>query len=310
MSGGATIVVVGSVNVDLIVRSERLPRPGETVVGGEFASVGGGKGANQALAARRLGADVRFIARIGDDSAGRLALAAFAADGLPATWITVDRTSPTGVALIMVDRQGENLISVASGANLRLTAEDVRRAESAFVGARVLLAQLEVPPATVREALATGRAHGLITVLNPAPARPMPNDLLALVDWLTPNAIEAAALTGREVRDQRSAAEAGRDLLARGAGHVVLTLGRDGALVVEDEQVRLVPALPVDAVDATAAGDAFSAALAVGLAHSWPIDQVLRFASAAGALATTRLGAQSSLPTGAEVWSLLAAGRR
>ena len=305
----AVVVVVGSINVDLIVRSERLPGPGETIVGGEFVEAGGGKGANQAVAARRLGADVRFIGRVGHDGPGDLALSNFVAEGLPTTWISVDQSSATGVALILVDQRGENMISVASGANLTLTSDDVRAAEAAFDGARVLLVQLEVPVETVQTALEIGRAHGLTTILNPAPARPVPDALLRLVDWATPNAGEAAAMTGLEVTDLPSAVRAAEVLRARGPSRVVVTLGAKGAVVVTSEGVSSVAPFPIRPVDSTAAGDAFSAGLAVGLARGLDSGAALRYASAAGALTTTRSGAQPSLPTEAQVLALLAANK-
>jgi ribokinase len=305
----AVVVVVGSINVDLIVRSERLPGPGETVVGGEFVEAGGGKGANQAVAAHRLGADVRFIGRVGRDGHGDLALSNFKAEGLPITWISVDRSCATGVALILVDQRGENMISVASGANLTLTPDDVRAAEAAFDDARVLLVQLEVPVETVRTALEIGRAHGLTTILNPAPARPVPEALLRLVDWATPNAGEAAAMTGLKVTDSPSAARAADALRARGPSRVVVTLGAKGAVVVTSEGVSNVAPFSIRAVDSTAAGDAFSAGLAVGLARGLDSGAALRYASAAGALTTTRPGAQPSLPTDSQVMALLAASK-
>jgi len=307
MSANAVVVVVvGSVNVDMIVRAERLPRPGETVVGGEFVSAGGGKGANQAMAAHRLGADVRFVGRVGRDAWGDAALAGFAAEGLPTTWVSVDSAAATGVALIMVDRGGQNLIAVSPGANHRLTRDALRAAEPAFVGAGVLLVQLEIPIETAWLALEMARAHGLATVLNPAPSCSLPDGLLRLVDWATPNEVEAVALTDLDVVDLHDAERAARSLLARGPSHVVVTLGDRGAVHVTGNGAEEISALSVQAVDATAAGDAFSAALAVGLARGLPPSEALRYASAAGACAATRPGAQPSLPTHAEVTALLA----
>lgn len=303
----AAVVVVGSVNVDLIVRVQRLPRPGETVAGGDFLTAGGGKGANQAVAARRLGADVRLVARVGQDAHGDLTRANFQAEGLATTWVTVDPTAPTGVALITVDRQGENTISVASGANWRLTPDDVRRAEAAFDGAAVLLVQLEIPVETIGAALDLGREHGLTTLLNPAPApvHRLPDDLLRLVDWLSPNEHELAALSGGAIQSRDGMIQAARGLLGRGPRQIVVTLGDRGALLVTADGAQDIPPIPVRAVDTTAAGDAFSAALAVGLARGEPPLAALRSASAAGALTATRPGAQPSLPRGDEVAALL-----
>lgn len=301
------IVVVGSINVDMIVRSERLPQPGETVVGGVFFTAGGGKGANQAIAAHRLGADVRLVARIGRDALADVVLSSFQADGLPTRWLTVDPEAATGVALILVDREGQNLISVAPGANARLSPADVRAAEPAFHGASVLLVQLEVPLETVAAALEMARQRQITTILNPAPAAPVRDALLQLVDWLTPNESEARALTGISVDDDAAAERAARRLLARGVRQVVITRGHRGALVATDRVVHRLPAFSVPTIDTTAAGDAFNGALAVGLARGMSPRETLQFASAAAALSTTRAGAQPSLPTAEAVESFLSA---
>ncbi len=300
------VVVVGAGNVDMVIRSERLPRPGETVVGTDFLTACGGKGANQAVAARRLGASVSFVGRVGADGPGRFALETYQAEGVETSWVTVDPEAPTGVALIFVDRTGQNLIGVAPGANVRLRPADVRAAEPAFARARVLVTELEIALDTVRAALEQGRTRGLITVLNPAPACPLPDDLLALADWLTPNETEAASLAGVDVP---TAVVAGRRLLERGARRVVVTLGRQGAVLVTPSDVLAVPAFAVEAVDATAAGDAFTAGLAVSLARGLAPREALTYACAAGALTTTRAGAQPSLPTASDVAALLRGDR-
>lgn len=304
------IVVVGSANVDFIVRSERLPRPGETVSGGELITAGGGKGANQAIGCRRLGATVEFVARVGNDGPGQLALSSFRAEGLNVEHVTVDRGTPTGVALILVDRIGQNMISLAPGANARLTVDDVREAAGAFIGAHVLITQLEVPIETVTYALEFGRSRRITTILNPAPARTLPDEILGLADWLTPNEVEATILTGLEVVDVASALEAGRRLTARGPKHVVITLGSRGAALVAPGLQLAVAPFPVDAIDATAAGDAFTAGLAVSVARGLTPAESVEYASACGALAATRPGAQPSLPGTDDVARLLAAHRR
>ncbi len=305
------ICVVGSANTDMIVRVPRLPGRGETVLGGDLVTAGGGKGANQAIAARRLGSEVVFVARLGRDALGDSALAAFAAEGLRTDFVARDAAAPSGVALILVEAGGENVIAVAPGANARLSPEQVRQAEPAIAACDVVITQLEVPLDAVRAALEAGRRAGVRTILNPAPApaAPLPDALYPLVDVLNPNRSEVAALTGLRADDVASAERAGRRLLERGVGGVVVTLGREGALVVAPDAVRPVPAYPVASVDATGAGDAFTAGLAVALAGGATLPEAAEYASAVAALATTRVGAQPSLPTAAEVQAFLA-GRR
>jgi ribokinase len=300
------IVVVGSANVDMIVRSTRLPRPGETVSGSDLITAGGGKGANQAIAAQRLGADVAFVARVGGDALGQFVVTTLEDEGLDHRHVTVDSSAPTGVALILVDENGQNMISLSPGANARLTPADVRAAEAAFRDVDVLITQHEVPVETVRTALELGRTHRATTVLNPAPARPIPSEFFALVDWLTPNEVEAAALVGHSVDDVASAGVAARELRTRGAANVVVTLGARGAVYLTDGDALYVPARAVHAVDATAAGDAFTAGLAVALARHVAPGAAVDYASACGALATTRAGAQPALPREADVAAFLA----
>lgn len=303
------IVVVGSANTDLVVRGERIPRPGETVLGGDLLRAPGGKGANQAVAAARLGAAVTLVARVGDDEFGREALAGFAREGIDISHCHVDPDAPSGVALILVDGRGENAITVAPGANGRLSPSDVDTAASAIRSADLLLLQLETPLATVLHAARIARAAGVPVLLDPAPAPPegLPDDLVTLVSILKPNATEAARLAGHADDD---AAAAARSLVGRGPELVIVTLGAAGALVATADGIGRVPAYPVRAVDSTAAGDAFTAALAVGLAERRPPLEAARRAAAAGALAATRPGAQPSLPTrGAWEAFLAAAGR-
>jgi ribokinase len=295
------LIVVGSSNTDLIVRAERLPAPGETVLGGEFITAAGGKGANQAVAAARCGARVAFVARVGADAYGRDSLANFAREGMDTRYVFTDRQALSGVALIVVDARGQNLIAVASGANARLTPADVAAARPAFAEARVLLLQLESPMETVLAAARLGREHGLTVILNPAPARPLPTELYPLVDVLTPNEHEAAALT-----DERAPEAAARALLARGVKTVIVTLGAAGVLLATGNGVETHAGFRVEAVDTTAAGDAFNGGLAVARARGEPLLAAIRYAQAAAALSVTRLGAQPSLPTAAEVAAFLA----
>ena len=295
------VLVVGSANVDFTVAASRLPAVGETVSGGTLLVNHGGKGANQAVAARRLGAEVRLVACVGDDASGRGIRAALQAEGIGVDGMMVTADAATGTALIVVDGQGRNQIVVAPGANWRLSVEHVRARADDFAWAQVVMCQLETPLDTLAWALAEARRRGLVTVLNPAPVREgIADDVWRLVDYLTPNEGEAERLSGVAVRDAGSAAAAGRALRGRGVGAVIVTLGSQGSLACTARDDIRVPAFPVEAVDTTAAGDAFNGALGAALAGRDPLPDALRFASAAAALACTRRGAQPSLPTRAE----------
>ena len=295
------IVVVGSSNTDLIIKLNRIPRPGETIIGGKFASAPGGKGANQAVAAARAGGAVTLIARVGCDDMGKKAVAGFASDGINVNYVSWDRANPSGVALIFVGQDGENSIAVASGANERLSPTDVRRAAKAFRGVRVLVLQLETPLDTVRTAVELAARAGVKVLLNPAPARELPGKLLEQVDILTPNEGEAEMLTGIKVRDRNAAARAAEALLARGVESVIITMGSRGAFVAGREIRQMIPAYKVKAVDTTAGGDVFNGALAVALAEGRSLLAAARFATAAAAISVTRLGAQTSAPTRREI---------
>jgi ribokinase len=293
----ARVTVVGSLNMDLVIRAPRIPVPGETIIGGEFHTVPGGKGANQAVAAARLGAQVSMVGRIGQDAFGQALLRNLAVDGIDHTHVTEDREAATGVALIVVEDAGENSIVVASGANMRLSPVDVEMAEAAIASASALLLQLESPLETVIRAAEVAHMHRVPTILNPAPARPLPGRLLALVDVLIPNESETALLSEMDTKDLTETAAAAQKLRERGVGTVVLTLGEQGALLAGDDAPEIFPALDVTPVDTTAAGDAFVAGLAVALAEGKPMAEAVRWGNAAGALAVTTLGAQPSLPT-------------
>lgn len=304
------VVVIGSANMDFTVRLERLPRLGETVSGGEFYTSFGGKGANQAVAAHLAGAEVRFLAKVGFDENGEGIINHLEVLGLTSEGILRDENHHSGVALIMVDRTGKNVIAVAPGSNGNVTEEDMRRAESHISWGEVLLAQLEIPPLTVKEALRLAKAHGLMTVLNPAPAHPLPDELLSLVDILTPNEIEAGALTGIHVDSVGEAIRAAKRLLESGPMQVIVTLGEEGCCWVRKDSAQIFPAFPVGAVDTTAAGDAFNGVLACALAEGYPMQEAIRFGSAAGAVAVNRKGAQDSLPTRDEIAHLLRPSER
>jgi ribokinase len=304
----ARVTVVGSLNMDLIARSPRIPRPGETIIGGDFHTAPGGKGANQAVAAARLGARVSMIGRVGRDAFAGQLLDNLSAAGVDHTFVIQDSEVATGVALIVVDDAGENSIVVASGANMRLSPADVDEAEAVIAGADALLLQLESPLETVIRAAEVARAHGVTVILNPAPARSLPAELLAMVDVLIPNESETSLLTGLPVSNQAEAETAATALREMGVGTVILTLGERGALLAREEETEQVLAFEVTPVDTTAAGDAFVGGFTVAMAGGQPLAEAVRWGNAAGALATTKLGAQPSLPTRQDLEALLATG--
>jgi ribokinase len=303
----ATVCVIGSSNLDFTVSVPRLPGVGETVSGGTLVTSPGGKGANQAVAARRLGADVAFVTLLGADPMGDRLAGALAEAGLPTGPIGRTSAAPTGVALIAVDPEGRNQIVVAPGANHRLMPDQVWSHADLVATAEVVLLQLETPIETVHWALAEARRHGRRTVLNPAPARvlPLPADLLPLVDYLTPNETEAGLLTDREVRSADDAEAAGRALVACGVSTAVVTLGAAGAVAVSAAGAVRVAGFAVEAIDTVGAGDAFSGALAASLAAGAPIEDALLVASAMGGLTCTRRGAVDAMPTRQEVVALM-----
>jgi ribokinase len=295
------IVVVGSVNTDMVVKSQRIPVPGETVTGGQFVMAAGGKGANQAVAAARLGAEVTLVAKVGQDMFGDQAIENYKKEGILTDFLVRDPQNHTGVALILVDQQGENLISVASGANHALQPAEVERAAERIRAADVVMLQLEIPLPVVQYTASLAAEAKVPVILNPAPAAPLDRSLLRLVTYLTPNESEAERLTGVPVRDEPSAQAAARKLLESGVRHVIVTLGAKGALLCNAEQTRMVPAYRVEARDTTAAGDAFNGGLACALAEGESLAEAVRRASLVGAFSVTRLGAQPSLPTAAEL---------
>ncbi|OQY21970.1 MAG: ribokinase [Chloroflexi bacterium] len=304
----AHVTVVGSLNMDLVARAPRIPRPGETIIGGEFRNVPGGKGANQAIAAARLGATVSMVGRVGRDTFAGPLLDNLDADGIDHTFVVQDPEAATGVALIVVDDGGENSIVVASGANMRLSPADVDGAEAAIAGADALLLQLEIPLETVIRAAKIARARAVKIILNPAPARSLPAELLSLVDVLIPNESETALLTGLPVGDQAEAKTAAAALQDSGVGTVILTLGERGAMLATEGKTELFPAFDVTPVDTTAAGDAFVGGFAVALAEGRTLSEAVRWGNGAGGLAATKLGAQPSLPARRDLERLLATG--
>lgn len=293
----ARILVVGSSNTDLVVRTPRIPPAGETVLGGDLLINPGGKGANQAVAAARLGADVLFLARIGSDMFGDRSVESIATHGVSTEYVVRDANTPSGVALISVDDSGRNAIVVAPGSNARLTVDDVERSREAFQRADVVVIQCEIPLAAVRAAIDLANDVGKLIILNPAPAPLLPPDFLLGVDILTPNLQEAAALLGRESNPEDMA----RALLDLGVAIAVITLGEDGAVVAGSQRLETIPTRRVVPVDTTAAGDCFTGALAVAFAETRSISQAVAFANAAASISVTRIGAQSSMPTRVEV---------
>ena len=294
------IVVVGSLNMDLVVRSPRHPQPGETLLGSEFHTFPGGKGANQAVAAARLGGQVQMIGRVGADAFGKSLIQTLANGGVDTSQVK-QIGAATGVALITVDAAGQNTIVVAPGANSELSPPDILAAESAFEGASVVVMQLEIPLLTVTYAADLAHRHGARVILNPAPAQQLDSTMLKQVDALIPNQPEATLLTGSAL-----AGEAARRLLASGVHSVIVTLGKDGVLIVEGEIETHLAAHRVSVVDTTAAGDAFVGAFAVALAEGRSTREAAAWGNAAGAVAVTRPGAQPSLPMRAELEQFLA----
>jgi ribokinase len=305
LNTGRPVLVVGSLNMDLVARCESLPRIGQTVFGQDFFTAAGGKGANQAVAAARLGASVAMAGCVGNDQFGRDLMAGLAHAGVrTGTVATTDR--PTGTALITVDADGANTIVVISGANMSCDAALVDRALADSPLAGILLLQHEIPGETNVHAIRAARAAGWFVILNPAPARAVPSELLPLIDIIAPNETEAAALTGRSIGSRSDALAAGRHLVGLGARAALITLGGDGALYCDGSIALHCPAVAVRAVDTTAAGDGYLGALAAALASGRALPDSLGFAAAAAALAVTRLGAQRSLGTQQEVADFIA----
>lgn len=313
-SGAPAIVVIGSLNMDFVVRVEHLPAPGETVLGQNFQMISGGKGANQACAAGKLGypdVTVRMAGRVGYDLFADHLKASLAAAGVDVSGVCATKAQPTGVALIGVDRTGQNSIVVAPGANGEFSPREVEGLRRQIEGARYALFQLETPIETVEAALRLARREGARTILDPAPAQPLSEELLSLVDILTPNESEALLLLGRPAARVAlaDAPEIARSLRGLGAKAVVLKLGDQGCYFDDGPVSLCQQAFHVEVKDSTAAGDVFNAALAVALTEKKPMPEVLRFANAAAAISATRPGAQASIPTRAEVDEFLRANR-
>ncbi|MHB8093783.1 MAG: ribokinase [Candidatus Aminicenantales bacterium] len=309
------IIVVGSSNTDMVVRAPRLPKPGETVLGDRFLMVPGGKGANQALAARRAldpwsGGEVVLIARIGDDAFGRSALESLRQEGVAVDSVIVDPLSPSGVALIIVDGRGENMIAVAPGANSRLSPADIEQARDRITSASVLLAQLEIPIESVHAAAEIASSAGAKVIINPAPAQPiLHGDLLSHVSIMTPNETETEILTGIRILTDKDLEDAADCLLSIGLEAAFITLGSRGVYVATSGFKELIPAFSVESIDATGAGDVFNAGLAVALSEGKSLPEAALFANAAAALSVTRTGARAAVPRRVEIENLLRRSR-
>ena len=294
------ILVIGSSNTDMTIKTSRLPGPGETVLGGSFSMGAGGKGANQAVAAKRLGGDVTFICKVGNDLFGENSVKRYRNEGIDTSRIMLS-DKPSGVALITVDSNAENSISVASGANADFTVEDIRKMSDAINRASILLLQLEIPVDAVLEAARIGFESGARVILNPAPACPLPEEIYRYISIVIPNETEVSQMSGVTVTDCDSAEKAARELMHQGAGSVIVTLGSKGSLICDGTGSRMIPSRKVNAVDTTAAGDTYCGALCVALSEGRDIVAAAGFATAASAIAVTRPGAQESIPTRDEV---------
>jgi len=280
----------------MVVRSSRIPAPGETIMGSAFFMNPGGKGANQAVAAARLGGEVTFIARVGGDMFGEKAIQGFQKEGIDTSFVSIDENAPSGVATITVDDHAENAIVVAPGANDTMTTTHIDQAEAAIAKADILLVQLEIPLSVVEHIVEKALYRNKKVILNPAPARELSDSLLGQLDVITPNETEAELLTGIKVTDTPSAEQAAKALQSKGIPTVIITLGAKGAYVLSETFAGLVPGHQVKAVDTTAAGDTFNGALAVALAEGKEIAEAVQFAHAAAAISVTRLGAQAATP--------------
>ncbi|MDR2497678.1 MAG: ribokinase [Tannerellaceae bacterium] len=297
----SNILIVGSSNTDMVIKTRHLPRAGETVLGSTFFMNPGGKGANQAVAGARLGGKVAFICKTGNDIFGHQSQQLFEEEGIDTSYVLSDNRNPSGVALITVDENAENCIVVASGANANLLPSDLLAAADAIRQADIILMQLEIPVETVEYVAGIASAAGRKVILNPAPARPFSPDLLKHLYIITPNETEAEMISGVKITDEASAENAAAVIAGMGVPNVILTLGAKGALVYDGHRAEMIAAPKVVAVDTTAAGDVFNGALAVALAESRTIPDAVRFACKAAAISVTRQGAQSSVPYRTEV---------
>lgn len=297
----ARITVIGSSNTDMVIKTTKLPAPGETILGGKFLMNPGGKGANQAVAAARLGGNVTFVSKTGNDIFGKQSLILFEKEGINTKYVTTDAKNPSGVALITVDAKAENCIVVAPGSNGTLSKKDIDAAKGEIKTSSIMLLQLETPVDTVVYAAKTGSESGCKVVLNPAPAQKLPDAVYKYLYLITPNETEIEILTGVKVKNITSAQEASRELLKKGVKNVIITMGSKGAFLFNKDESKLIPTEKVTAVDTTAAGDVFNGALCVALAEGKKLNEAIAFGNKAAAISVTRMGAQSSAPYRKEI---------
>ena len=300
------VVVIGSYNTDLTIKTGRIPRPGETIIGGTFSEGGGGKGANQAVAAARAGASVSFIARVGNDALGKEGIDRLSAEGIDTRHIFYDKKVPTGVAFIVVDERGENSIVVASGANALFSVDDVESVHKEISSAGVLLVQLESPLEAIHLAIKKAHENGAVVILNPAPAQQLDPDMLLEIDIITPNKLEAEMMTGIKVTDEESLLSIVNKFGEFGIKNVLITLGSKGVFAGLPGAMELIPAYKMHSVDTTGAGDVFSGSLAAFLAEGMSIEKAARLAIASASISVTRAGAQNSAPQRSEIEQFIA----
>lgn len=300
MTEGGPILVVGSSNMDLVVKINQFPLPGETLLGGDFFMNNGGKGANQAIAISRLGGNVQFVCKTGLDSFRDQTVNLFKEEGVDTRWMLIDETKPSGVALIMVDKSGENSIVVAPGANGSLSITDIDTLDVEWDSFEFVLLQLEIPIETVNHIVDLASAKGKKVILNPAPAADLPEDIFRKLYAITPNKIETESITGVKITDKESLVKAAELLHSRGVDNVIITLGSEGVLLY-DGSPKWVPAIPTESVDSTGAGDVFNAALAVALSEGKDFEEAIQFANRAASISITRFGAIPSIPRRKEV---------
>ncbi|AKU69079.1 ribokinase [Prevotella fusca JCM 17724] len=296
MNNKKKIVIVGSANTDMVISADHFPLPGETLMGTNFMTNFGGKGANQAVAAARMGGQTIFIGKVGNDNFGTSIISNLESEGINVSHLYTTQKTSTGVALITTIPSGENSIIVNAGANGQLTADDVRDSEEVIAEAGTVLMQLETPVAALTEAAKLGKKHGAFTVLNPAPASPLPHELLENIDLLIPNETEASSISGVEIKDESTAMEAISVIQGMGVKNVIITVGSKGAIAKVDGKMIMVPAFKVKAIDTTAAGDTFCGALCVALSEGKDIEAAIRFGNKASSVSVTRKGAQLSIP--------------